>query len=114
MLHQHYQQKYSHISKADFWIASANAAIRQTSVNNALDLKSTFKWGRKDAASCAGSGTRLPAPSGCTSVQDAFLTRMGLGWRDAAVLMGAHTLGRGDIDVSDSSSGCFDSHAPFL
>ena len=94
-----YQQKYSHISKADFWIASANAVIRQTSVNNALDLKSTFKWGRKDAASCAGSGTRLPTTSGCTSVENVFLTRMGLEWRDAAVLMGAHTLGRGNSAV---------------
>ena len=94
-----YQQKYSHISKADFWIASANAVIRQTSVNNALDLKSTFKWGRKDAALCAGSGTRLPTTSGCTSVENVFLTRMGLGWRDAAVLMGAHTLGRGNSAV---------------
>jgi hypothetical protein len=95
-----HKQKYSHISKADFWIASANAVIRQTSVNNALNLRSTFKWGRKDASSCSGSGNRLPTPTGCTSVESVFLTRMGLSWRDAAVLMGGHTLGRGESTVS--------------
>ena len=94
-----HKQKYSHISKADFWVAAANAVIRQTSVNNALNLRSTFKWGRKDAASCSGSGTRLPTPTGCTSVESVFLTRMGLTWRDAAVLMGGHTLGRGESTV---------------
>ena len=94
-----HKQKYSQISKADFWIAAANAVIRQTSVNNALNLRSTFRWGRKDATSCSGSGTRLPTPTGCTSVQNTFLTRMGLTWRDAAVLMGGHTLGRGDSSV---------------
>lgn len=95
-----HKQKYSLISKADFWIAAANAVIRQTSVNNALNLRSTFKWGRKDAASCSGSGTRLPTPTGCTSVESVFLTRMGLRWKDAAVLMGGHTLGRGESTFS--------------
>ncbi|KAL7432080.1 hypothetical protein ACHAXH_003840 [Discostella pseudostelligera] len=95
-----HKQKYSQISKADFWIAAANAVIRQTSVNNALNLRSTFRWGRKDASSCSGSGTRLPTPTGCTSVQNTFLTRMGLSWRDTAVLMGGHTLGRGDSSFS--------------
>ena len=95
-------RKYSHISKADFWIACANAVIRQTSVDNELDLKETFRWGRIDRASCRGSGERLPRPAGCEETQDVFLRRMGLEWRDAVALMGAHTLGRGDRDVSPS------------
>lgn len=97
-----HSEKYSHISKADFWIASANAVIRQTSVENALDLKKTFRWGRKDAASCPGAADRLPRASSCTFVETVFLTRMGLSWKDAVVLMGAHTLGRGTFAVSDS------------
>lgn len=92
--------KYSHISKADFWVACANVVIRQTSVNNGLDLKNTFRWGRVDATSCRGSGERLPRPAGCDEIEEVFLMRMGLTWADAAALMGAHTLGRGDIDVS--------------
>jgi hypothetical protein len=97
-----YKQKYSYISRADFWVAAANAVIRQTS-SNALDLKDTFLWGRKDAASCTGAGSRMPKPTGCNFVEDVFLKRMGLTWRDAVVLMGAHALGRSNAEVSDIS-----------
>jgi len=93
-----YQEKYSHISRADFWVASANAVIRQTSVGNALDMKDTFLWGRKDADSCnIPSGDRLPTAAGCDETEEVFLRRMKLEWRDAVALMGAHTLGRGDF-----------------
>jgi len=95
-----YEEKYPHISRADFWVASANAVIRQTSVGNALDLRSTFTWGRQDRDTCPGQGERLPTPAGCGQVEQVFLTRMGLDWRDAVALMGAHTLGRGDERVS--------------
>jgi len=95
-----YTTKYSTLSRADFWIASANAVIRQTSVDNGLDLRSTFQWGRVDRDSCPGSALRLPSPVGCTQTEDVFVTRMGLTWRHATALMGAHTLGRGDIGFS--------------
>ena len=97
-----FDTKYSKlgISRADFWIASANAVIHQTSINNSLDLRSTFKWGRKDRDVCRGSGERLPQASGCDQVEDVFLRKMGLQWVDAVALLGAHTLGRGDKDVS--------------
>jgi len=49
---------------------------------------------------CRGSGERLPIPSGCEESEAVFLERMGLEWRDVVALMGAHTLGRGDRDVS--------------
>ena len=90
-----YRKKYSHLSRADFWIASANAVIRQTSIDNALDMRNAFVWGRKDVDKCAGSGERLPSPSGCDQVEGVFLERMGLTWADAVALLGAHTLGRG-------------------
>ena len=83
LLRQLYDSKYNFLSRADFWISSANAVIRQTSVNNALNLKEYFTWGRIDRDSCEGSGNRLPVPSGCDQVEDTFLVRMGLEWRDA-------------------------------
>jgi len=95
-----YETKYkSFVSRADFWIITANAVIRQTSVDNALDLRDTFVWGRQDRESCPGSGERLPTPAGCEQVENVFIQRMGLGWRDAVALMGAHTIGRADREV---------------
>ena len=60
-----YEEKYFHLSRADFWIAAAHAVIRQTSVGNVLDMKDNFLWGRKDMDSCPGSGDRLPTANGC-------------------------------------------------
>lgn len=87
-----YYEKYTHISKADFWIAAANAVIRQLSVDQELDLIDTFLWGRKDADSCEGQGDRIPTGTGCREVQDTLLDAMGLEWRDAVALLGAHTM----------------------
>ncbi|KAL9188044.1 hypothetical protein ACHAXT_006422 [Thalassiosira profunda] len=96
-----YKRNYAEVSsRADFWIAAANAVIKHTSVDNVLDLRDTFRWGRKDARSCPGQGPRIPFPSSCDDVKEVFLDRMGLTWTDAAALMGAHTLGRGDRDFS--------------
>ncbi len=94
-----HDERYSHVSRADFWIAAANAVIRQTSINNSLDMRDTFVWGRKDTDVCAGSGDRLPTPSGCDQVERVLLGRMGLTWADAVALLGAHTLGRGANEV---------------
>lgn len=63
-----YRRKYSHLGRADFWVAAGNAVIRQTSIDNGLDLRDTFRWGRRDAAICRGSGDRLPTPDGCDQV----------------------------------------------
>jgi hypothetical protein len=96
-----YQKKYSHISKADFWIISANAVMRQLSKNQSFDLANTFLWGREDADSCEGSGDRIPTGTGtCMDVEDTMLDRMGLEWRDAVALLGAHTIGKGHAAVS--------------
>jgi len=97
-----YDTKYKDlgISRGDFWVASANAVIHLTSVNNALDLRDTFMWGRKDSNICRGSGDRLPQASGCDQVEDVFMNKMGLEMEDAVALLGAHTLGRGSSDFS--------------
>jgi hypothetical protein len=87
-----YYKKFSHMSKADYWIASANAVIRQLSVDQSLDLVDTFLWGREDAGSCDDQGDRIPTGTGCREIQDTLLDAMGLSWRDAAALLGAHTM----------------------
>lgn len=96
-----YKEKYAeYVSRADFWVAAANAVTRQTSVNNDLDLIDTFRVGRVDRDSCPGSADRIPEPSGCDAVEETFIDRMGLTWTDAVALMGGHTLGKGDRDFS--------------
>jgi hypothetical protein len=94
-----WQNKYPDISWADFWIMAANAIIFDTSEEDEsggkLDLVDTFLWGRDDRSSCQLSDTRLPTTAGCQQVEGVFLERMGLTWRDAVALLGAHTLGQG-------------------
>ena len=92
-------RRYAHVSRADFWIASANAVMYRTSLDNALDLRETFRWGRRDRDNCGGSGARLPTPARCSEVEEVFLDRMGLSWRETVALLGAHTLGRGEREV---------------
>ena len=95
-----YQEKYSFMSRADYWVAASNAVIKLRSPNNELDLKSTFKWGRVDADQCPDAALRLPGDTDCGEVQDVFLNRLGLTWTDAVALLGAHTVGRGSSDFS--------------
>lgn len=94
-----YNKKYSDISRADFWVIAGNAVIRLTSINKALDLRNTFYWGRKTSNSCVNSAFRLPTTNSCQDVEDVFLARLGLRWKDAVALLGAHTLGRGNSEV---------------
>jgi hypothetical protein len=93
-----YDEVYSTVmSRADYWVAGANAAIAFSSLHR-LDLP--FQWGRVDRDVCAESSDRLPADTGCTAVEGVFLNRMGLSWTDAVALLGGHTLGRGDENFS--------------
>ena len=95
-----YERRYSHVTRADFWIASANAVMYHASLDNALNLRETFRWGRRDRENCIGSGNRLPTPARCDEVEDVFLDKMGLSWRETVALLGAHTLGGGKREVS--------------
>lgn len=99
-LHKLYGGRFSgRVSRADFWVAAANAVVRQTSQGR-LDLVGTFRWGREDRDACPGSADRLPTTEGCREVEGVFLDRMGLTWGDAVALLGAHTLGRGHREFS--------------
>jgi len=99
LFHLH-EDKYRDVSRADFWVMAANAVIRLTSIGNALDLKPTFYWGREEADACPGAAERLPSTESCLQVEGVFLQRMGMKWKDAVALLGAHTLGRGHSEVS--------------
>ena len=90
-----YNNNFSHLSRADFWVAAANAVIRIAS-GNELDLKDTYVSGRVDADSCVGQGLRLPLATGCDAVEGVFVDRLGLTRIDAVALLGAHTIGRGN------------------
>ena len=68
------------LSRADFWVAAANAVIHITSPEGEkLDLASTFRFGRVDAETCADSALRLPESGSCSEVERVF-PRMGLSW----------------------------------
>lgn len=58
-------------------------------------LNLPFRWSRLDRTACPLSSDRLPEASGCTEMEETFINRMGVTWKDAVALMGAHTLGRG-------------------
>mmetsp|Transcript_15100 Transcript_15100/g.23017 ORF Transcript_15100/g.23017 Transcript_15100/m.23017 type:complete len:462 (+) Transcript_15100:72-1457(+) len=97
-LKQLYDTSYSSfISRADFWVAAANGVVAETS-DGLLNLP--FRWGRLDRNVCPLSSGRLPEASGCTEVEETFINRMGVTWKDAVALMGAHTLGRGHTQFS--------------
>merc|ERR1712226_231512 len=97
----------------DFWVAAANAVVKETSINRALDLP--FFSGRVDknqaAGECADSSGRLPADDGCTAVEGVLINRMGLTWTDAVALLGAHTLGRGHAEFSGHAGTWVDNNA---
>ena len=106
-----YHKKYSYISKADFWVMSGNAVLRQLSKDQSFDLANTFLWGRNDTDSCDGSGERVPTGTGtCMDIEDTMLDAMGLEWRDAVALLGAHTIGKGHAAVSSSLVPFYISH----
>ncbi|KAK1749297.1 heme-dependent peroxidase [Skeletonema marinoi] len=93
------QTKHPNMSNPDFWIACAMLVIKLAS-GGKHDMVHTFLWGRQEASSCSGSGDRLPKGESCKDNQEVFIDRMGLTWKDATALLGAHTVGRGQNELS--------------
>jgi len=59
------------MSRADFWVAAANAVIKDASPNRALDLP--FRWGRESVDDCNFSLGRQPKAKGCDDVEEGEL-----------------------------------------
>eukprot|EP00913_Durusdinium_trenchii_P028556 g26783.t1 len=92
------------VSLADFVVMAANAVIKSTReevlkkypTRKPFDLKSVFRYGRTTLKRCSWAVGRLPNPeNSCADVKKVFVNHMGLSWKEAAALMGVHTLGRG-------------------
>jgi len=98
MLEPVYQQVKSLVSRADFWVIAA-----YTAVQDAGGPMMPFKSGRVDCTSATffKPAGLLPSPEGdWTSVSATFVTRMGLTIQDTVALMGAHVLGRAQLQNS--------------
>ena len=86
------------ISKADFWVLAAKVSVEVTAV---VAYEVPFRYGRATAAECGYAGDRLPAAEGgVEEIERVFVTAMGLTFRDAVALLGAHTLGRLETENS--------------
>jgi len=97
------------VSLADFLVIAAEAVMKasrdlvhaENSRAPHVDFASHFKWGRSTATECEGSAERLPTSTdGCPAVEEVFVSSMGLSWRQAAALMGVHSLGRARTENS--------------
>eukprot|EP00035_Acanthoeca_spectabilis_P032956 m.21353 g.21353 ORF g.21353 m.21353 type:complete len:485 (+) comp5679_c0_seq1:195-1649(+) len=83
------------VSRADFWVLAAKVAVEIRANVNGYTVP--FRFGRSDAASCqlpAGPGRLPSAQGGDEEITRVFVNQMQLTFRDAAALIGAHTLGR--------------------
>eukprot|EP01034_Spumella_vulgaris_P030481 gene30481-37703_t len=98
-------QKYCGlITRADFWVLFATLVIGGTDPTGYMAPRLPYSFGRPDVANCDAGAGRLPdASRGRAATQDTFVTRMGLTMNDAAVLMGAHTLGH--VHIANSGYG---------
>lgn len=65
-----YEEEYEVLgmSRADFWVAAANAVVKDASPNRALDLP--FRWGRESVDNCNFSLGRQPKAKGCDDVEE--------------------------------------------
>ena len=89
-----YAQFCTVVSVADFVVISAEAVMSKQSRRGHLNFEGQFAYGRTTNENCSGNPS-MPNPEGsCGEVDRVFLQNMGLSWREAAVLMGVHTLGR--------------------
>ena len=92
-----YQSYCTTISFADFMTICAEALIAHTSsepISMRNSFRNQFYFGRTTADYCLWNNV-LPNPeNSCVDVEDNFVKRLGLNWRESATLMGAHTLGR--------------------
>ena len=87
-----WQQVCDQITRADFWALLGKAVVEKAAGKNAISIN--YQFGRKDNAVCTAGAGRLPsAQGGIGTIQQVFVTQMGLTLDDTVTLIGAHTLG---------------------
>lgn len=105
VLNDAYADHCNAVSYADFLVIASESVMIRTRPDYDAGSKSSptlsfdFRFGRTTVTSCSGTvDLQLPLPNpeeGCNAVKDVFIDRLELGsWRNAAALMGVHTLGR--------------------
>lgn len=103
-LDQAYTEHCTEVSLADFLVIAAEAimtATRSQVTGTQPSFRDHFKYGRTTSTSCDDAAHLLPNPhNGCNAVGETFVSNMGLSWRQAAALMGVHSLGRAQISKS--------------
>lgn len=98
-----WQEFCTEVSLADFFVIVAEALIVNTlpkeSESWGPELENQFRFGRTTRETC--DNDLLPNPEhSCKAVEDNFVTKLGLDWKQATALMGVHTLGRAEAKNS--------------
>jgi len=80
------------ITRADFWALVAKTVVETADATHTISIP--YQYGRKDNTVCTAGSGRLPsAQGGVSTINQVFVTQMGLTLNDAVTLIGAHTLG---------------------
>lgn len=99
-LQRAYEPYCETVSVADFLVIAAEAVV-SASAAEPVPFADAFRFGRTTARTCAFARGRMPDAEGsCSAVRGNFVTRLGLDWAESAALMGAHTVGRAQIQNS--------------
>jgi len=113
-----YMRHCSTVSLADFGVIAAEALMGELASNPAATkvmFKQRFRYGRKTVARCPSGEALMPDPEdGCKANRNVFLDNVfrswsfpddpagnvPFRWRLTAAIMGAHTLGSGQVENS--------------
>jgi len=93
-----WQDYCTEVSAADFFVIAAEALIEATLPEEfraewGSQMEKQFRFGRETQFTCKPEALPNPAFS-CHAVEDNFIKKLGLNWRESTALMGVHTLGR--------------------
>jgi cytochrome c peroxidase len=89
-------------SRADLWALAGSTAVILSLAPKAASTTVVFRSGRKDAADCSAADLgRYPhAESTLRAVLELFQSRLGFAQRELVALMGAHSIGRAQLEHS--------------
>lgn len=107
-----WQNHCNQISRADFWALFGKLIVETATPGQAIQIP--FQYGRKDSAQCIAGEGRLPSDTqrGLDTLNQVFVTQMGLTLNDAVALLGAHSIGH--VHTTNSGYGVPLSAAPAI